>query len=710
MFTALKEKLSHLPVNSIAKDVAEATVLGQIPVVTSEVASGKTLLIPTALAEVTSNIVYVLEPTRFLSNNAAETMWNLLGKENENLVGCLNSERSDDESILHPENKIVFTTVGFALASGIVHTASCIIFDEAHETSIDLSLAKAIVWKRINVDKESIRTAVLSATIDHENEIDFWGETAQQYTTKGSSYPVTDYHRPGWNLGESVVHLVDDEDKRGVLVFVSGKEEIKDAIEVICHSLKMSGLEKDLDYEIYGIHGGSTGEERRIFSKSPVRRVKIGVGTNVLESGVTLPWVDSGVSSGETKVLHVRGNVSSLQVENLPAWRIRQQMGRVARMRPGTFILADKTPIEQRPEINIPDIVRLPLTELVMHCARLPDINVRELNFSKNEQPKEGAIDRAIQTLVNLGLIVENDGHLSLTEDGRLTEILPLGHLASAAFAEAYTLDADRVQALLPLIAMIDVGDIRHDFRISLGGDKWDSSDLINSVYVVAQMRAIKNSSNGSLREIAELHNVSMKRYREYTNLLQIIETKTKMRADYRPYLSDDKKVRSELDLIAKRIILRAMINTRYDYSELTKMAHVEMNHPVLGVWKNLIQISNTSVCHGRKSSGVICTGNVRRINPKNGRPFSVLENVTLFTKDDVRSLAKHLGSEKIDPNRVASQKEEKYESDLYPEYSGHEDDRYKRRRAAHYDVSPKKEEKKNGTFGDLLLAAMNKK
>ena len=709
MFSTLFSKLSHLPVSEIIDDIVEAYFEGGTPIVTSEVASGKTMLIPAAIAQLADDVVYVLEPTRLLSNNAAESLRELLGEDGHRLIGCRNSNRSDDRSTVHKDNKIVFTTVGYALSAGIVQTAKYIIFDEAHETSIDLSLAKSIVHKR-KTEGDRVLTAILSATIDGDNEANFWSTAGwslerqfAKFTTKGSAFSVRQIHTPGWSYGECVINLLEEHNRRGILVFVEGKEEINEAINNIRDTMARNHKTEGLDFEICGISGNSTGEDRRKATAAPARGIKILVGTNVLESGISLPWVDGGVSNGMTKILYVNGFVHGLTTEPLPQWRMEQQMGRIGRFRDGVFLLMGAASMNDRPKMAKPDIVRLPLEELVMHCAKIGNIDVRKLQFSENEQPKRVAIDNAIDSLVNYSLVSEDeDGYLQLTEDGRMVEGLPVSYKAAAAYCEAVRIG--ELSTLIPLIAMIDIGDLRYDTRLPLGFARWPESDLVTNVCVIAEFRDEQEKKTESFRDLCHLYNMHATRLSEYQKLVNIISEFAGVRPLLWPYQSTDEKDQDLLNRIVKQTIFRAMINQRHRYNNFRReVAALPLKY---GAWQyNHYQLSKMSVCGSRfGSGGLFATGNIRTITPKNNAPFNVMEQVTLFTDKDMPFLIERFGREVVDPEGIFIP-EEKDEAAVVSFEESEPSASHTPRVAEVKDYKPAA-----GTLGDLLLLAIQRK
>jgi HrpA-like RNA helicase len=739
VFDKLFQTLNHLPVMAIAPSVADHFVNQLIPVVTSEVASGKTMLVPAHCAALLADdpvdkVVYVLEPTRFLANNAAESLRSILGPEGETLIGCINSSRSDDDSIKHANNRVIFTTVGYALSSGILKTKSNFIIDEAHETSISLSLAKSYLKHRRN-QGDIINFAIMSATIDVTNELEYWGDDAIQFETSGSAFPVEFKHMPAATLAEAALELVRDHGRTGILVFVSGVEEIEEAVSAISLSFGIHGI----DFEIDGIHGNSTQDVRKRVSRPRQKAVKIAVGTNVLESGVSLPWVNAGISSGDTKIMHAKGNVRKLTKEELPRWRVEQQMGRVARFEPGVFVLAHRTPLQARPDMSAPDIVRLPLTELVMQCTNFPDIHIHDLEFTKRESPKPEDVTHAIKTLVDYGLIEElSDGQIVLTTDGKMIQPLPLSYQAAAAYCEAVRID--KVAQFLPFIAMMDIGDMRHVFKYPMQGGVAGESDVFFQLQVLTRYFSDwKSLKYRQLIDLCEMYNVSQKKLKEFDLLLSDLEKKLEVRSDFTPYEMDlTGTIDKEFHRCMKQVSFRALTSDSYPYSHIGRTVKIPVTAVSGGIFGSASISNSTTVSISYDDDVPLCGGNVRVITPKSGRPFAVLEMVTLFTKEDLKHLIKRFGRGNLERiaalsiipsnlSRWLGGDRDAYTS-LDPSPSSYLLDAYRTRlpvmptadRVRGFAMRAREEEKpepivtaaaaRTGTLGDILSAALKKK
>ena len=640
MFDAVFNRRPDLRVNDIKIDVATDYHAKTIPIITSEVASGKTLLLPAICVQALNvtdpnEVVYVLQPTRLLANNAADNLTELTGARGNELVGVLNSNRTDDESRVYDTTKVIFTTVGYALSSDLIKRGKNFILDEAHELSLELSIVKAVLHKRIR-DGHDIRVAIMSATLNLQNEMKYWEQVAptKHYTTKGSAFPVEMLHRPAQTIAESVYEAIMTYGRRGILVFVSGVSEIEKAIQEISSNLNSHIPD---EYEIYPIHGKSSGADQRVASQSPTKPIKIVVGTNVLETGISLPWVDAGVSSGTGKIMEAKGNVRSLVETPLAGWRITQQAGRTGRFQPGVFILNHPIAQAKRPTMQVPDIQRLPLTELVMYCAK-NSIPLQDLVFSDDEKPDHGKLNSAIKELTKLKLVEIDDQHqLHLTEDGKKGQNLPLSYRSVAMYCEAMALKDQGVQnvmsMLIPLLAYLEVGDLRHKYNIGYLKSYCRTSDPINAVCnIMDLMRELQLCKSKTQEyDVYARYNVNSKRYREYQlvvrNLKEVLGIKV-MSPVYRLSLETmDEFNQVHVPYILK-MLARYYVNEMYEFYR----GRVRINENIDGMVFTMAELTNTSCVDTYGTDRCMVAGSLRHVITKaTSRHLIFLEQVTMF-------------------------------------------------------------------------------
>ncbi len=503
-FEKVSEALKDLPVANVVGDVVKSVKEGKVTLLTGETGSGKTLLGNCELADASDHQVVVLVPRRFLAINAAESVAEIAGLEVGKEVGYGIGSQSSDRSKFSPGTKLLFTTYGYALRSGLLDTAKTIVCDEVHESGIDTSLARAMLHKRLKWDK-SLHVVEMSATLNAKKQAAFWEDiaTTSLHHAEGKSFPCEYRHvdPDRQSLIKVVRNLLKDEHRKGIAVFCPGVKEV----EGIAQRLREVTRESHLNnVEVATIYGDMDAKERELALSAPAPgNVKVLVGTNVIESGMNIKWLDTGVSDGMCKVPYYReSGAEALVKEELPQWRLVQQEGRVKRFTKGIFVLCAETEKASRDLEATPEITRMSLISLVMHAARY-GLNPTELKYDAPVQ-KDGLV-RAKHDLMRLELL--NDDW-TLTEKGQFTVSLPVGAEAGAMmWAVPPALRNDGIE----LVAIAEVGGLRADF--DSGHDMHDSSDVLDALLAFKKLGMLATEE-----DCAKL-NVSWKRYQEARDL-----------------------------------------------------------------------------------------------------------------------------------------------------------------------------------------------
>ena len=170
----LEELVSHppqLPVTRALGDIAAATRPGGCAVVTAPPGTGKTTLLPpavaVALAEAgTSGRVLVTQPRRVAARAAARRIARLLGEEVGGQVGY--SVRGD--SRVSERTRVEMVTPGVALRrlqrDPELPGVSALIVDEFHERDLDTDLALAFALDARSALRDDLFVALTSATLE----------------------------------------------------------------------------------------------------------------------------------------------------------------------------------------------------------------------------------------------------------------------------------------------------------------------------------------------------------------------------------------------------------------------------------------------------------------------------------------------------------------------------------------------------------------
>lgn len=611
-FEKLFEKLAELPVARIADDVTLSVLSGVVTTLSSATGSGKTLYQSTHLATHSGEQVLVLVPRRFLATNAAETVAELAECEIGTAVGYAVGSQTGDRSCWNSETKLVFATNGYALASGLIQTATTIILDEVHETSLDLSIIRALLYRRM-AQGESIKLLEMSATMDTRRQAAYWSNVTRTeiFEIEGKTFDCELRHRPASPVEDEVMNLI-AEGRRGILVFRPGVGDVEHTAEEIAHLAEAA----EISVEVAQIYGEMNWAERRQATAAPAEGiVKVLVGTNVIESGANISWLDAGVSCGNGKENSVRLETGAtyLQVVELPRWRLSQQEGRVKRFRPGIFVLCSPVSFEERRQATRPEIERLALTELVMHCASF-GYRTHELTFDYAPDPTK--VLEAETKLQRLGLITEE---CTLTEAGESLAGLPVGPETGAMLWHARKLGC--LNAMLPLAAVIEVGGLRMDGRSAHYLDR--SSDLLDAVLAFREAFFSRSSAR---KRLFQEHNISFKRFEAAAELLRDLERRFETEAEFQ----FDHLGHQLAQCILAGSLDKLFIRDGYR-GEMTSVKNRFTSY----------QIGRGSVISSSFGAR-LAAGDLRVITPKDDRksPFTILEKVTSFEIDDLMELA----------------------------------------------------------------------
>lgn len=501
-FARVTETLSHLPVMPVAEGVVRDVMAGHVTVLAAPTGSGKSMIVPSMIADASDEPVIVLMPRRFLAVDAASNVAQLADVALGDSVGYAVGKMAGDASRKAKHTPLVFMTYGYAIASGAINKAHTIVLDEVHERAEDISLARAILHAR-KKREPALRLLEMSATVDARKQAGYWSDVATTsiHNAAGAAMPCDERSEMPQDtkrtLEEATIDLITREGRKGIVVFRPGIKEIENTVETLKTFAAKAGIR---NLEIASIYSGTPPDERRAAKQPPKPgHVKILVGTNVIESGVNLRWVDAGVSDGKGRIPYTREDTGAyaLMLEDLPKWRILQQRGRVNRdpaatgFEQGIFLLHSDRGWDFRPEQATPEIARVALTGLAFRAACL-GIDPTSLHFDAEVTPARLA--EAKEALQRLQLI---DASWNLTDDGRYAATLPVSPEAGALLCEARRLDAPLIAAhkkplYLPdaiiLAALLDGEGLRENYKKSHGRD--NSSDILDAFKAYKELSA----------------------------------------------------------------------------------------------------------------------------------------------------------------------------------------------------------------------------
>ncbi len=470
----LEELVSHppqLPVTHALGDIAAATRPGGCAVITAPPGTGKTTLLPPAVAvalarhDASAGRVLVTQPRRVAARAAARRIARLLGEEVGGQVGY--SVRGD--SRVSERTRVEMVTPGVALRrlqrDPELPGVSALIVDEFHERDLDTDLALAFALDARSALRDDLFVALTSATLEASRTVDFLrsstGEEPALVDIPGDIFPLELRYAPPPRGVEAVGAIGNDrvgvrreylahvartvEDTvaatdGSVLVFLPGVGEI----ETVRSNLHLG------DIPVLTLHGQlSTAEQDRALSPASGRRVILS--TSIAESSLTVPGVSVVVDAGLAREPRFDAGRSLSSLVTVPAAlaRLEQRAGRAARTGPGVAVrVMDAVDVARRPAQSAPGIATQDLTDARLQVAAW-GTPVEDLALL--DAPPAGTWEAAGQSLSSLGAIDEAGAATAL---GRTLASLPLDPpLGRALLASSALLGASKAARFVALLA-----------------------------------------------------------------------------------------------------------------------------------------------------------------------------------------------------------------------------------------------------------------
>ncbi len=368
--------------------------------------TGKTTVVPPAVANLVPGRVVVTQPRRVAARAAADRLSDLSG-ERVGLAVRGEHRRGD---------RVEFATTGVLLRrllndpelSGI----GAVVMDEVHERALESDLVFAMLRQLADL-RDDLSLVVMSATVDAQMWADLLGEPstpapvlsapAQLYDLKHSWAPgpaalgVRGVER---DFLDHVARIAADhahEVAHDILVFLPGRREIA-RVE--------SALASLTDTEVLTLTSSTPAREQRRITSGGGDRQRIVLATNVAESSLTVPGVRTVVDAGldrQVRLDSVRG-MSGLVTVGAAKDSMVQRAGRAARQGPGTVVRCmAEADFAARPAHAPAEITTADLTQaaLDLACWGAP----RGEGLALPTPPPEPALDQAEAVLNRLGAL-----------------------------------------------------------------------------------------------------------------------------------------------------------------------------------------------------------------------------------------------------------------------------------------------------------------
>jgi ATP-dependent helicase HrpB len=420
--------------------------------------TGKTTLVPPAVASLGPGRVIVTQPRRVAARAAARRLAQLLGEPVGETAGY--AVRGDRRS--GHATRVEVVTTGVLLRrlqrDPELPGVAAVVLDEVHERALDADLLLALLVDVRAHLRNDLLLVAMSATVEASRTAALLGSPAVPVVAvPGALHPVAEV----WAPPPPAVRRSDDrgvtpafldhvaatarralaEQPGDVLVFLPGVAEV-DGI-----ARRLSGVAAD----VRPLHGRLPPAEQDLALTPGVRR-RVVVSTAVAESSLTVPGVRSVVDAGlarEPRTDHRRG-LAGLVTVRVSRAAAEQRAGRAGREAPGaayrcwTEAEHAHLPAHAEPEIAVADLTGLAL-ELAVWGS--PD----GAGLALLDPPPAPALAVARATLADLGAI---DATGAVTDRGRAIARVPVDpRLARALLDGAALVGARRAAEVVALLS-----------------------------------------------------------------------------------------------------------------------------------------------------------------------------------------------------------------------------------------------------------------
>jgi len=439
-YYSILEQRQNLPVFAQREEFSAKLRDNQVLVLVGETGSGKTTQIPQFCVEdgycQDGKRVACTQPRRVaamsVSKRVSEEMDVELGQE----VGY--TIRFED--CTSKSTQLKYMTDGMLLREAmndpLLSRYSVIILDEAHERTISTDVLMGLL-KEILAKRKDLKAVIMSATLDAGKFQDYF-EGAPLMKVPGRMHPVEIFYTPEPERDyleaaiRTVMQIHQVEPEGDILLFLTGEQEIEDAVKRILEEGKKLGPEYG---EILCLPLYSTlppAAQQRIFDRAPAPKAvggppgrKIVVSTNIAETSLTIDGIVYVIDPGfsKQKVYNPRIRVESLLVTPISKASAQQRAGRAGRTRPGkAFRLYTESAFQKElQEQTYPEILRSNLSSVVLHLKKLGIDDL--VHFDWMDPPAPETLMRALELLNYLGAL---DDEGELTDVGRMMSEFPL--------------------------------------------------------------------------------------------------------------------------------------------------------------------------------------------------------------------------------------------------------------------------------------------
>ena len=446
-------RATPLPVEAVLPDLCAALARNPNAVLIAPPGAGKTTAVAPALLGQAwcEGTIVMLAPRRLAARAAAERMADIAGEP----VGRTIGYRTRLDSKVSAATRIEVVTEGIFTnrlqADPELAGISAVLFDEAHERSLEGDTALALALDTQGALRPDLRLLVMSATLDGAAYAGLM-RGAPVIESQGRAFPLRHIYTgrsPDARIEEDMARAIRQAlgaHAGDVLAFLPGVGEIERTAE------RLGDLPGTA---IHRLHGSlNPAEQQAAIHKGDGRKGharKVVLATAIAETSLTIDGVGIVVDSGlARRPRYDRGSgLTRLVTEKVSRAAANQRAGRAGRQGPGVaYRLWDEQQTQSLIPFDPPEILEADLSGLILDLSLWGVGEPASLNWL--DPPPVAAVAEARDRLKSLGAIDEGNRP---TPHGRAIARLPLpprlAHMLVAARHHNAVATAARVAVLL---------------------------------------------------------------------------------------------------------------------------------------------------------------------------------------------------------------------------------------------------------------------
>ncbi|XP_077269687.1 ATP-dependent RNA helicase DHX30 [Temnothorax americanus] len=456
----LEKRTDHavtLPIHEFKDEIISKLENNRVLLIEGDTGCGKTTQVPQFILDTfaqngnaTDCNILVSEPRRISAISLADRV---AYERNESVGDVVGFHVRLEYSLPKELGAIVFCTTGILLrkmqSNPGLQGCSHVILDEAHERQIDTDMLM-ILLKRALKKNPNLKVLIMSATINAHKFQQYFDCPAVR--VPGRLYSVK------MHFLEDIEHLpniqryrtyamkdrYDDEAEKlsvdfgKVVQIIKWISSHKPPGAILCflpgwHEITkvQSLLEDTSSYKenqlILPMHSKvSHNEQRKIFQPTPAGVRKIILATDIAETGITVSDVVYVVDAAIRKESRWDNNKDLPYISNrwISRANILQRKGRAGRVKPGeSYHLISKEDYEKLEAHPVPQLLCNPLEKVILDSKTYTDEKAEEFLGGMLEPPTPTAIRKAVRSLVDLGVM---DNEENLTALGKRMALFPM--------------------------------------------------------------------------------------------------------------------------------------------------------------------------------------------------------------------------------------------------------------------------------------------